>query len=436
MKNFLEAGKRQQGAGAGSAYIALSFATSGVLTYVFQSLSARVLGPTEYGGLAVLWSAVFLTVQVLWIGIAQTLGRYVAEREARGQNWRPVISSVKRLQIVLLAAFLLVCVLASPLITDGLFEGDPLLTGAFIAAVAAYAPEYFRRGTFGGHRHFARLGALHVAESSSRALIAAGLLVAGVGVIGPAAAIVLAPLVGVLLVRPAPVAPPERTGEPFNAGRALRFAGPVLACVACAQALLNGGPILLVGLFGGPNALEQAGVLLAALILTRAPQYVLSPAIAGLLPHASRVLAREGAREFDRFVGRAVAAVGLVGALMVAGTWLIGQFGMRLLYGPGFDASREVLVMLAVLAAFYLMCDLLNQALFARGSAWLAALGWLIGLLVSATCMTLLRIEVLERISYSLALGALAAAAAQAAFYLATRERPGRVIDPPSSPGP
>jgi O-antigen/teichoic acid export membrane protein len=430
MKIFLEAGKRQQGAGAGSAYIALSFATSGVLTYVFQSLSARALGPTAYGGLAVLWSATFLTVQVLWIGGTQTLGRYVAEREARGQDWQPVIRSVKRWQIGLLAVFVLVAVLASPLLTEKLF-GDPWLTAAFVVAVAAYAPEYFRRGLFNGHHQSSRLGAQILAESSGRLLIAAGLLAVGSGVLGPAAAIVLAPLIGVFLIRPAPVESPKHEGTPFSAVNALRFAGPVLACVAFAQALMNGGPIL-ASLLGGTRA--QVGLFGAALILTRVPQYVLSPAIGALLPHASRILSTEGPRAFHRFVVRAVVAVGLVGVLMVGGTWVLGEWAMRLFAGREFDASREMLITLAALAAFYLMCDLLNQALFARGSAWLAALGWLIGLLVSATCMALLRIEVLERISYSLALGALAATVAQAAFYLATRGR--RVTDSRSSPGP
>jgi O-antigen/teichoic acid export membrane protein len=417
--------KTRQGAGAGSAYIAVSFVTSGVLTYVFQGLSARVLGPAGYGELAILWSTTFLVVQVLWIGITQTLGRYVAEREARGEDWRPVILSARRLQISILIAFLLVSLLASSLLVRGLFRADWPLAVAFVAAVAAYAPEYFRRGTFSGHRQFARLGALHVAESSSRALLAAVLLFAGAGVLGPAVAIVLAPLIGVLLVRPTPAPPPEKEGEPFSATSAFRFAGPVLACVAFAQLLMNGGPIL-VSLFGGADAQTQAGVLLLALILARAPQYFLSPVIAGLLPHASRTLATEGAGSLDRFVGRAVGIVGLVGVLMVAGTWLLGEWAMRLLYGPRFEASREVLVALAALAAFYLMSDLLNQALFARGHARLAALGWLLGLPVSAGSLILLSTGILERVSYSLALGTLTAAVAQATFYLATQERPAR----------
>src|ERR671932_2658561 len=396
--------KTRQGAGAGSAYIAASF---------------TALGEVGYGSLALLWSATFLTVQVLWIGATQTLGRYIAEREARGQDWLPVMRSVKRWQVALLLVFVVLALLASPLLTRGLF-GDPWLTAAFIAAVAAYAPEYFRRGVFNGHHQSSRLGAQILAESTGRVLVAAGLLAAGSGVFGPAAAIVLAPLIGVFAVRPAPAGSPEREGAPFSATNALRFAGPVLACVAFAQALMNGGPIL-ASLLGGTRA--QVGLFGAALILTRVPQYVLSPVIGALLPHASRILSTEGSVAFDRFVMRAAGIVGLVGVLMVGGTWALGGWAMSLFAGSGFDASRALLVTLAVLAAFYLMCDMLNQGLFALGRARLAALGWLIGLLVSACSLTLLATEILERVSYSLALGALAAAVSQAAFYLVVRRR-------------
>ncbi len=414
---------RRQGAGAGSLYVAGAFAVSGVLTYVFHGLAARVLGPEGYGGLGVLWAATFLAVQTIWPGFTQTLGRYVAEREARDEDWRPVVLSVKRLQLTLLGVFLLVALPASPLLAKGVFGGDWTLTLAFVAAVAAYAPEYFRRGTFGGHRRFARLGALHVAESSSRALISGVLLVAGAGVAGPAAAIVLAPLVGVLLVREVPGEPPEREGEPFSAVEGIRFAGPVLLCVAFAQALMNGGPIL-VSTLGGPDAQERAGILLAALILARVPQYVLSPAIAGLLPHASRVLAAEGRRGLDRFVGKAAGAVGLAGAATVAGVWLFGERAMSLFYGPGFGAGREALVLLATLAAFYLLSETLNQALFSLGRARLAVLGWLVGLLTAAVCAaTLPGAGTLDGISLSLALGAVATTASQTAFYLAARRR-------------
>jgi O-antigen/teichoic acid export membrane protein len=428
MANFL---KTRQNARAGSAYVAGSFFVSGLLTYVFQGFSARYLGKAGYGDLILLWSMTFLLVQVLWIGVTQTLGRFVSERLSRGQDPRPVVTSVKRLQLALLAAFVVVYLLASPLITDALFRGSWALTVALLAAVAAYAPEYFRRGTFNGHRQAARLGVLHVIESSSRALLAVVLLVVGVGVLGPALAIVLAPLIAVVVVRPTPEASPEGEGEPFSAAKAFRFTGPVLLCVAFAQILMNGGPVFL-SLLGGTRA--QVGVFGAALILTRVPQYVISPAIGALLPHASRTLATEGPRSLDRFVGRAAGAVGLVGVLMVAGTWTLGEWGIRLFAGEDFDTTRGVLVSLALLAAFYLTAETLNQALFALGHARLAALGWLLGLPVSGVCMALPVADPLYRVSFSLAIGAFAAALAQAVFYLTVRRRPAGGAEPVIEP--
>jgi O-antigen/teichoic acid export membrane protein len=413
--------KGQQGAGAGSVYIAASFAVSGALTFAFQSLATHVLGKQGYAPLALLWSATFLTVQVLWIGATQTLGRYVAEKEARGEDWGPVVFSVRHWQIGLAVAFVLCASLAGQLLTDELFE-DPWLTFAFVVAVILYAPEYFRRGIFNGHRQSIRLGAQIVAESSGRVLIAAALLVAGWGVFGPVLAIVLAPLIGVLAIRPARVTPPERVGEPFSAWHAFRFAAPVLACMAFAQALMNGGPIL-ARVLDGSDA--QVSVFSAALIFTRIPQYVLSPAIGALLPRASRVLSTDGRGAFDRFVLRALGVVGLVGLLMVGGTWMCGGWGLRLFAGAEFDASRAVLVALATMAAFYLLSDALNQGLFALGRGRLAALGWFVGLLASAVCLTVLGVGVVERVAYSLAVGTFVATVAQGTFYVVTGLRPG-----------
>ena len=240
--------------------------------------------------------------------------------------------------------------------------------------------------------------------------------------VGPAAALVFAPLVAVLAVRPVPEAPSEKTGAPFSALGALRFAGPILACVAFAQALMNGGP-LLVRLFGGTS--DQIALLASALILARTPQYVLSPVVSSLLPHASRALATEGAAGFDRFVIRAVSAVGTVGIAMVAGTWLLGEWAVGLVYGEAFEADRGLLVTLAALAALYLLSETLNQALFALGRGRVAALGWFVGLPVSVICLATLGVGVVERVAYSLSLGVFAATVAQAALYIALRRRPG-----------
>ena len=411
---------RQRGAGVGSVHIVGSFFVAGVLTYAFQSIYLHVLGKAGSAPLALLWSATFLTVQVLWIGGTQTLGRYVAEREAHGSDWEPVVSSVRRWQVGVAVAFVVAALIASPLLTRQLF-GSVWLTAAFIVAVVCYAPEYFRRGIFNGHRQSLRLGAQIVAESGARLVLAAGLLAVGWGVFGPALAIVIAPIIGVLAVRPAPVPPPKREGDAFSTGKALGFAGPVLLCMAFAQALMNGGPIL-ARLLDGTDA--QIGLFSAALTLTRIPQYVFSPAIGALLPRASRVLSTEGQAAFERFVRRALGVVGLVGALMVGGTWLLGEWGLKIYAGREFETSLSVLVALAAMAAFYLLSETVSQGLFALGRGRLAAIGWFVGLLASAACLATIGVGVVERVSYSLAAGTFAAAAMQGVFYLTLRRRP------------
>lgn len=418
---FAKVLRERQGAGAGSLVIGLSFVFSGVLTFLFIGISTRALGgPAGYAPVALLWNSTFLVVQVLWVAATQTLGRHVAEREATGEDWGPVVRSVWRWQAGMLAGFVVLALVASPLLTRYVFE-EAWVTAAFVAAVALYAPEYFRRGIFNGHRQPIRMGAQILAEASSRVAVTAALLVAGLGVFAPAIAIVLAPAIGVLAVRPGKVGPPGKPGEPFSAGKALRFAGPVLVCMTCAQTLASGG-VILAGLMGGTKA--QVGLLGAALIFTRIPQYVMSPVIGALLPHASRAHATGGQAALDRFALRAVGIVGAVGLLMVGGAWLLGEWGLRLFAGDRFEADNSLLALLAALAAFYLLSETLNQALFALGQGRLAALGWASGLATAAVLVTLLGGDLLERISLSLVAGAAVAAMAQIGFYLAARGGP------------
>lgn len=411
---------KRQGAGAGSLLIGLSFVVSGALTFLFIGISTRALdGPAGYAPVGLLWASTFLVVQVFWVAATQTLGRYVAEREARGEDWDPVVRSVRRWQVGLLVAFVVLAGAASPLLTRWVF-GEFWITAAFVVAVALYAPEYFRRGIFNGHRQPTKMGAQILAEASSRVVVTLALLAVGLGVAAPAVAIVLAPIFGVLAVRPARVAPPEKPGSPFLLDDALRFAGPVMVCVACAQALASGG-VLLIGPLGGTNA--EVGLFSAAIIFTRIPQYVMSPVIGALLPHASRAHATEGRAALDRFALRATGMVGLVGVLMVGGAWLLGEWGLKLFAGSRYEADNSLLALLAALAAFYLLSETLNQALFALGRGRLAALGWAVGLLSAAVCVALLPLDVVERVTYSVTLGALIAALAQVAFYLAVRGR-------------
>src|SRR5918997_141191 len=173
---FASALKGGQGAGAGSLLIGLSFLVSGALTFLFQGVATRALeGPAGYAPIALLWNSTFLVVQVLWVAATQTLGRHVAEREAAGEDWGPVVRAVWRWQAALLVGFLGLALAAGPLLTEFIFE-EAWITVAFVAAVALYAPEYFRRGVFNGHRQPTRMGGQILAEAASPVVVTVALL--------------------------------------------------------------------------------------------------------------------------------------------------------------------------------------------------------------------------------------------------------------------
>src|SRR5919201_1169798 len=59
---------------------------TGVATYLFFALASHALSKTDYGEIAVVWSAVFITVSTLYRPIEQLLSRTIAERRARDQE--------------------------------------------------------------------------------------------------------------------------------------------------------------------------------------------------------------------------------------------------------------------------------------------------------------------------------------------------------------
>lgn len=412
-----------QGARAGSLYIALSLGGAGVMTYLFLGLIARSLSLNEYGAIATLWSATLLFAPLLWIGTTQALGRHVAEREARGEDWRPVVEAVWRAMILLLLCFAVVILLIAPWITRGFFGGRYFLTAAFAVAILCHAFAFFRRGLLSGRRQLSRVGLSYLSESAFRVCVTVALLLVGFGAAAPAMGIALAPLASVFLVHLKSGGEPEKLGGPFHILSATSFMVPVLVSMACAQALANGGALLISGM-GGPDANAKAGLLVAALTLARAPQSVLGPAVSNLLPHLSRLVMLGDKRQMNIFVWQAVAVVGCVGLLLIGGMWLLGEPAMKLVYGPQLGAERETLTVLAVLAAALLLCELLNQVLFAKGLAWLAATSWVLGLLGSVGLLLLLQSEILTRVSYALALGSVVTAAIQIVFITRLRHRP------------
>src|SRR3954469_3972336 len=74
--------------GRAAGLLSVGIGSAGLLTYVYFSLASHILDKVDYGEVVVLWSAVFVTISVLFRPVEQLLSRTIAERQAREQPIR------------------------------------------------------------------------------------------------------------------------------------------------------------------------------------------------------------------------------------------------------------------------------------------------------------------------------------------------------------
>lgn len=368
---------RQRTALSGAWLLSGATLASGVLAYAFHILAARTLGPDGYGRIAVLWGAMFLVAIILFRPVEQTASRAIANRVARGWEARSVVTSAILVALGCLALATVVILAAWEPITDGLFDGDGVLTAMLLAGVATYGVSYVCRGLLGGARWFAGYGLNLIADGAARLLVALPLIyVAGTGL--AAAAMVVAGLAGAAIplwvgrrqLRPL-LAP--GAGERFRPSSTVAFAVPAAVIAGADQILVNASPVLVV-LAGGTAA--AAGVVFAATMLVRIPVYVFQGVAASILPNLTRLHAHDDDPGFRAAVRKAVVVLGGASVVMAVGALLIGPWAMGLVYGEDFSADRAELGLLALGVGFYLAASTVSQALLAEDRGRAAAVAW------------------------------------------------------------
>jgi O-antigen/teichoic acid export membrane protein len=195
---------RTTGYGKGAAILSAGIGATGLITFGYFSLASHALPEEEYGRVALLWSAIFITVSVLYRPVEQMLSRTIADREARGVSGNEHLRVALTIQLALGAFFLVTALLLRNPLQDDLLGGSSTLFWIMIVSVLAYAASYFARGFLAGHRRFGLYGGLVLMESTSRCLFA---LAVAVGVAEGESAVALgmaaAPIVSLAVVPPA-----------------------------------------------------------------------------------------------------------------------------------------------------------------------------------------------------------------------------------------
>jgi len=384
-------GREEGGYGRSAAILSAGIGVTGLVTYSYFSLASHTLSESDYGGITLLWSAVFVVVSVLYRPVEQLLSRTIADRDARGQTGGGAMRVAATIQLALGALFAVVALALRGPIRDDLFGGSSTLYWVLIVTVLAYAASYFARGFLAGHRRFGLYGALVLMEAISRCLFAVAVAVGiaegqSVVALGMAAA----PVVSMAVVpwalsrrlRPGPVAAqsepasaPEARETEFTLAHGSGFAAAVLVVMVAEQTLLNAGP-LLVKATGGSEGAALAGFTFNVLLIARAPLQLFQSIQTSILPHLTRLSASGGTDPFRRSVNATLLAITAFATVVALTMLAIGPTLMDLFFGGEFEYGRGGLVLVALGMGFYLAAATLNQAALARGAAKQAAVCW------------------------------------------------------------
>jgi len=380
---------------SGARILSIGIASTGLFTFAYLATASHVLSRSGYSRIALGWSIMYVIVSVIYRPIEQLLSRTISDRHARGDWSSAVLRTPALIQAAFAVSFLVVALALRDTLIHDVFDGGTALYWVLVIAVVAYAASYFARGWLAGHRRFALYGALVFLESTSRFTFAM-LAVVGLthGEDAVAAGMAVAPFVS-LCVIPFAFTRVRKTGpagqEAVEAEAAAdpasrlslrhgsHFAVSVVAIMLAEQTLMNAGVIAAAASSHFVLTLGLTGFVFNILLIVRAPLMLFQAIQTAILPHLTRLLARESVTEFRALVRRTTQLTLAFGLAVALGLLLIGPPVMKLLVGDhGFTYKRFGLAAVGLGLGFHLTSGTLNQALLARGRANIAARAWVI----------------------------------------------------------
>jgi O-antigen/teichoic acid export membrane protein len=378
----------KSGYGRGAAILSAGIGATGLITFAYFSLASYALDPDSYGDITLLWSAVFVTVAVLYRPVEQLLSRTIADHDARGVQGSEHLRIAGTIQLALAAVFVVVALVLRNPIQDDLLGGSATLYWVLVVAVLAYAASYFARGFLAGHHRFELYGGLVFMEATARLMFA---LAVTVGIASGQAAVALgiaaAPLVSLLLVPLAlgrrarsmeavrDTAPSDDEGE-FTLSKGAGFAVAVLVIMLAEQTFLNAGPLLVKATEAGAAGAALAGFTFNVLLIARAPLQLFQAIQTSILPHLTRLRAGGEDDPFRRSVHVTLLAIAAFAGAVAIVLAAAGPALMDLVFGGDGSYERGGLVIIAAGMGLYLAAATLNQAALARGHTVAASVCW------------------------------------------------------------
>ena len=374
--------------GKTASFLAVGVGLTGVITYAYFLVASHTLDEVEYGQIAVLWSAVFITISTLYRPVEQLLSRHISEHLVRQEPIAQAMRVAATIQLGLALIFAVVALALRGPIQDDLLEGNEALYWVFFGAVLFYAASYFARGFLAGQRNFGLFTALILSESVFRTLFAVLVAVSllsgqswvAVGIVAaPSLSLMVVPFAFLRRARRVEEAPPaEQRGEAteMSMKQGTGFAAAVLVIMFSEQAFLNAGPLITRGL----QDAAAAGFIFNVLMIARAPLQLFQAVSTSILPHLTNLHTStdpDSEREFHRSVRGVLLGVAGFAAFTAVVVLIAGPKLMQIAFSDKFTYDRVGLLLVTGGMGLYLGSVTLNQACLAQGQVRRAAARWI-----------------------------------------------------------
>ena len=337
-----------------------------IINYFYHLMMGRILGPSEYGVLASLYSILYIT-SIVPVSTSVSIVKFISgARDARERG--AIYVAVKRMTGKVALGLALVIAITSPAISQ--FLNIPTFW-----EVALVAPVVFfslitlvNQSTLQGVLKFTGVVAPNFVAFVAKLIFGIGLVYLGYSVLGAMWGVVIGAILAYLLSIVQIRGVVEVRKENFDLKPFFKYSLPVLLQALAFTSFFT-TDLILVKHFFSPF---DAGLYAALSTLGKIIFFASSPITSVMFPIVAGRVAR-GERYFRIFALSILLTGAIAGAIAVL-YFLLPNYAIGILYGQEYLAASPLLVWMGVFISLYVLAYLLTNFFLSIGKTWVSYL--------------------------------------------------------------